>query len=53
MGHTCNDVIVKEVIEVIVVFADVEETVTFQTERLMYLEVETNCFHILFQVVVV
>ncbi len=34
------------------VVADVEETVAFQTERLMYLEIETDILHILMVVCV-
>ena len=45
MCHTCDDVLVEEVVEIVVVFADVEETVTFKTERLMYFEIKTDCFH--------
>ena len=45
MGHTGYDVLVEEVVEIVVVFADVEETVTFETERLMYFEIKTDCFH--------
>lgn len=45
VGYTGDDVVVGEIIEVVVVAADVEETVAFETERLMYLEVKTNCFH--------
>ena len=45
VGYTGDDVVVGEIIKVVVVAADVEETVAFETERLMYLEVKTNCFH--------
>lgn len=45
VGYAGDDIIVGEIIKVVVVAADVEETVTFETERLMYLEVETNSFH--------
>ena len=41
-----DDVIVGKVIIVVVVVADVEETVMFQAERLMNLEIKTNRFHI-------
>jgi hypothetical protein len=41
-----NDVVVGEVIIIVVVVADVKETVVLQTERLMNLEIKTNRFHI-------
>ena len=46
-----DDVVVGEIIEVVVVAADIEEAVTFQTERLMYLEVKTNCFHFVIRLI--
>ena len=41
-GDAGDYVIVGKIVVIIVVAADVKETVTFQTERLMYLEVEAN-----------
>ena len=38
---------VGEVVEVVVVLAYVEEAVGLQTPRLVYLKIQTNCFHIL------
>ena len=37
-----DDVVVREIIEIVVVVTYVEETVTFQPERLMYVEIKTN-----------
>ena len=45
LSYTGEDVVVGEIVIVVVVIADVEETITFQTEWLMYLEIKTNCFH--------
>ena len=44
-GYAGYDVVVEKVIVVVVVVADVKETVALQTVRLMYGEVETDCFH--------
>ena len=41
-GDTVDDFIIGEVIIIVVVVADVEETIAFQAERLVYLEIETN-----------
>ena len=45
LSYASEDIVVGEVIVVVVVIAYVEEAVTFQTKRLMYLEIKTNCFH--------
>ena len=47
-----DDFVVCEIIVIIMVVADIEETVAFQTERLMYLEIETDILHILMVVCV-
>ena len=46
LGYTGDDVVVGEIVIVVVVVAYVEETVSLQTERLVNLKVETDCFHI-------
>ncbi len=43
--ETGDDVVVCEIIIIVVVVAYVEKAVTFQTERLMDIEIETNRFH--------
>ena len=46
LGDARDDVVVGEVIVIVVIVADIKETVVFQTERLMNLEIKTNRFHI-------
>ena len=46
LGEAGDDLIIGEVVEIIVVVTDIEEAVSFQTVWLMYLEIETNGFHI-------
>ena len=44
-GHLLHDRAVQEVIQIIMVFAHVEETVFLQTPGLMYLKIDANGFH--------
>ena len=44
-GNLIDAVFVGIIIVIIVVVADVEETVTFQMDDLMYLKVKTDCSH--------
>ena len=45
MSNASDDVIIGKVIVVVVVIADVEESVVLQTEWLVYLKIKTDCFH--------
>ena len=45
LGYAGDDVVVGKVVIIVVVVAYVKEAVSFQTEWLMYLEVEADCFH--------
>ena len=45
VGDAANDVFVEEEVVVVVVVADIEETVAFEAERLVDFEYEVNCFH--------
>ena len=44
-GYASDDIVVGEVVEIIMVVAYVEKAVAFEAERLMYLEIKTDCFH--------
>ena len=46
MSDSGNDVVVEEIVEVVMVAADIEEAIALQTERLMYFEVKTDGFHL-------
>ncbi len=45
VSYAGHDVVVGKVVIVVVVIAYVEKAVSFETERLMYLEIKTDCFH--------
>ena len=44
-SYASDDIVVGEVVEIIMVVAYVEKAVAFEAERLMYLEIKTDCFH--------
>ena len=45
LRNACNNLVVGKVIVVVVVVAYIKESVVLQTKRLVYLKIETNCFH--------
>ena len=45
LGYTRDNIVIGEIIVIVVVVADVEEAIPFQSERLVDLKIETNSFH--------
>ena len=45
MCYAGDYIVVGEIVVVVVVVTDFEETIFFQTEWLMYVKIKTNCFH--------
>ena len=45
LSYAVDDFLILEVIVIVMVVANIEEAISFQTERLMYLKIKTDCFH--------